>query len=390
MSRRPLIWITALVCAGLAIGGVSILFGKKQLWVGSILPLTGPNASIGLGMRNSLRLAIDEVNRRGGVQGHKIGLVDLDDASLPATAAVDANLLAEDQRILGAVVHYDHDCSTASKVTLSDARVPHILGAITTHEIPDTIGDWEFRLLPHGTEMLTPAFAYAWDILGARKFYYVDDHTTEGREKVWRFRDAMGKRFETSFVGNELFFKPGDSDFSAVVERLRTEAPDFIVFGGRAHDAGLFVKQLREGGVKAPVLAQSHELSQQFIEAAQDKAEGALQIFDGLPLEETAEGKSFLAAYQAAGFREPPGPFGIFAYVEMQALLGAMEKSFLTRPSVRGALANEQFETGLGPVRFFYLGSTYQHRVLYQVIHGHWTPIYTTDAKGALQPLPHP
>ena len=389
MNKKPLIWMAALICACLAIGGGVILLGKKKLWIATILPLTGPNAASGIGMRNAIRLAVDEANGRGGVQGHRIGLIELDDASQVANAGKAARTLAADSRVLAALIGYDHDCWREATATLCAARIPNMMGGVTARQRGGAPNDYEFRLLPDSTQQMDQAFNYAWDVVGARKFIYVHDGSAQGLAAVYDFRHAVGEKIRDRVSGDDTAIRAGETDFSAIIARARNEKPDYILFGGQPREGGLLLKQLREAGITTPFEVQTHELSAEFIASAQEKAEGAVQMFPGLPLEDTPEGKAFLALYEKAGYREPPGPFGLYAYAETQALLGAFDKSFLTRPSVRGALTNEEFETLLGRLRFFFLGSSYQRAVLYQVQKGRWTPFYATDAKGKLQPYAH-
>lgn len=388
MSRKALIATAALLCAALAIGGAAMLLGRKRLWIATILPLTGPNAAAGRGMRNAIRLAIDETNRRGGVQGHPIALAEFDDASDDKRAVEAGSKLVADQRILGAIVHYDHDCSTVTKEMLGVAHVPNILGGIATRELPETVSDFEFRMLPTANAQMKSALDYAWDVVGARKFLYAHDRSTVGREAIYQFRAAFDLKFEKLVLGGDFGVVAGNPDFGPTVAKAVADKPDYILYGGEPRDGAKLLVELRAAGVTAAFQMQSHELSQEFIDAAKDKAEGAVQIFTALPLDATPEGKAFLADYEKA-FHEPPVAYGIFAYAEAQSLLQAMEKSFLTRPSIRGALANEEFDTALGPIRFNYFGSTWQRAVVYQVIHGRWTPIEMTDVKGKLQPLAH-
>jgi len=337
-------------------------------------------------MLNSMRLAVDEANRRGGVKGRTIELMELDDASQDGRAAEAAKRVVGDARVLGVIASYDQDCSTAAASILSNAAVPNIVAAVATRETGST-PDFEFRVLPDGTAQMATAVNYAWDILGARAFLFVHDRSAEGIEPIYEFRYVLEDKLHQRLAGGDIEIKQGDTDFGAVIARALAEKPQYILFGGHPREAGLLLKQLRGAGVNAAFQAQTHVPSAEFIEAAQGSAEGAVQIFQALPLDQYPAGKEFLARYQAAGFREPPGPYGIFGYVEVQALLGAMEKSFLSRPSVRGALAREELDTQLGPLRFNFMGSTYQRAIVYQVIQGRWTQIDATDPTGKLVPI---
>lgn len=355
--------------------------------LGAVFPLSGPQAALGLGMRDSVRLAVEELNARGGVEGRKVKLVELDDASQPDKCAAVARQLGEDKRILGVVGSYDSACFRAAHPIFAAARLPFIPAGVADRDLAVVgLGDAsnEFSILPFGTALMAQAAKYAWDILKARTFAYVDDMSPEGTNAVNQFRYSLGPFFKTVVTGEELVRSP--ADFPAVVAKIKAAAPQFVFYGGTPDHAGAFLKALREAGVQSAFQDGSHYPAQEFIDAAGARAEGALAVFHGIPPEDFPEGRKYLQAYAAHGYRDPPSIYGIYAYAAAQVMLQAMDRSFLIRPSVVGALKNEQFDSVLGPIRFNWVGSSYQTMAIYQVQRGGWAPIFVSG-KGALQPF---
>ena len=72
---------------------------KKTVKLGVIAPLTGPLSELGLGIKNSVDLAIRQANEKGTVPGYEIILAAEDDTADPATGANAANKLASDPQI---------------------------------------------------------------------------------------------------------------------------------------------------------------------------------------------------------------------------------------------------------------------------------------------------
>ena len=391
------------VALAIALGAAAFfLRGPGALRVGVILPFTGPEAAYGLGMRNSIRLAVDEVNSRGGVQGRKVQLVELDDASDPTRAAAAATRLADDARVVAALVHYDHECFSATKLILKKAELPDIVAGVSTMEELEGGGlADEVRLLPYGKPQMKAAAAYAWEVLGARNFLYVREQSRLGLAMTGDFRNALSevRKAPPATITRDLLIRQGDSDFSQALAEVAKDRPDYVLFGGHPREAALLLTRLREAGFTGWFQSATHVPAQEFIDIAKDKAEGALQVFHGVPAGDTPAGKAYLDAYAKHGFAEPPSLYGIFAYAEAQSLLGAMDKSFLTRPSISGALHHEEFPTALGPIRFNYLSSSYQTTAIYKVIQGRWVPIYTAkheripggdEDRVVLEAYPHP
>ncbi len=399
MNRKLVVGAALAVAAAAA--AFFVLRGPGALRVGVILPFTGPNAAFGLGMRDSIRLAVDEANARGGVQGRKVELVELDDASDPTRAVAAATRLADDARVVAALVHYNHDCFSATRLILKKGELPNILAGVSTVEELEGGGlNDEVRLLPYGKPQMKAAAAYAWDVLGARNFLYVREASRLGLAMAGDFRNALGEvRKAPGPITRDILINQGDADFSQVLAQVAKERPDYVLFGGHPREAALLLTQLRAAGFTGWFQSATHAPSQEFIDIAKDKAEGALQVFHGVPVGDTPAGKAYLDAYAKHGFAEPPSIYGIFAYAEAQALLGAMDKSFLTRPSISGALHHEEFQTALGPIRFNYFSSSYQTTAIYKVIQGRWVPIYTArheripggdEDHVVLEAYPHP
>lgn len=378
--------VAAILVLGAGVAWRAGLFGGRALRVGTILPLSGPSAAIGHGMQNSIRMAVADVNSRGGLQGRRVELVELDETQVPAQAEAAANQLAADPSVVAVLAHYDGDCSAATQVVMNAARLPNLVVAVPNREMLSlTRTSTEFRILPLGEVAMNQAAKHAWEILGARSFIYVRDDSNFGLSMVNQIRRALTPYFGHTVTG-EVMVRAGELDFSALVKKVRDEHIQYVFFGGGQREAALLLTQLRAAGVTAWFQTAAHEPSQEFIDVAKADAEGAITVFHGLPTEDLPGGRAFLAAYAAKGFAEPPGAYGLYAYAAAQALLGAMERSFLTRPSITGALGNERLDTALGPIKFHYLGSTYQTAAVYRVVKGKWTPVFATDATNKLVP----
>jgi branched-chain amino acid transport system substrate-binding protein len=382
IHRSKLLIVAA---ALLIVAGAGFFFwqSSRALRVGVLLPLTGPHAAIGLGLRNAIRMAADEVNARGGLQGRKLKLVERDEASVPETAAKEAAALGQDPRVVAVLGTVDQDAYQAAQRALAEARMPFISAGVVDRDITSVgLGAFpsEYGLLPFGTSQEDNAAHYAWDVLGARTFLYAREDNDVGHRLINQFRAATTTLFKTIQTGEEIL--RSDADVAALVAKIKAAPPQYVFYAGGPKQGALLVSQLREASVKSFFQFGGQELSQEFIDLAKGKAEGALAVFPGIPAEDFPEGRAFLQAYAASHFPEPPSAFGIFGYAEAQTLFAAMDRSFLTRPSIAGALKREQLDSALGPIRFFWGASSYQTMAIYQVTQGKWTPIYESSKSG--------
>ena len=375
----------ALALAGL--GAALLIAGRTRaapIRIGVLLPLTGPDAAVGLGMRAAVRLAVEEHNRRGGVKRRAVELVELDDASDMEQARAAATRLIADPTVVVAITGYDADAYTAIQNDLRDGKLAGALVAVSNWDKMRLRGPSEFRIVPFGSTQQKHAAEHAWHTLGARSFAYVTDDTYYGASTVNHFRDGL--RPMLGEPGAEMVVRRGEREFQEVVSQLVARPPDYVFFGGRPLEAALLLGRLRAAGVKSRFQAGTHFPSDEFIAEAKGDAEGALATFHGPPATDLPGGKAFLDAYAAHAYAQPPSIYGLYAYASAQTVLQALERSTLTRPSVTGALSNESFETALGPIKYNYFGSNYQAVVLYEVQGGRWTPVLATDKTGKLQP----
>jgi branched-chain amino acid transport system substrate-binding protein len=361
--------------------------GNRAVRLAAILPLSGADAASGLGMRNAIRLAVAEANARGGVQDRPIRLLELDDGSVPSRTAAAAREVAADERILGAVATYSHDCFLAAQPVLGEAHVPWIPAAADDRGLA-TVGlgmyPTEFSVIPFGAVQMDQATKYAWQVLGARTFAYVRDGSDYSLYLINDFRAGVSTYLGRTATGEERV--ASEAEIPDVVAKLKQASPQYVFFAGKPEIAGKLLLAMRAAGLTSRFQTATHEPSQEIIDLAKEQAEGALSLFAGAPADTSPEGRQFLAGYAAAGFREPPGIYGLVAYAETQVLIQALERSFLTRPSVAGALKREKFDSALGPISFNYAGSSFQTSVIYEVVQGRWKPVYASG-KDPLAPF---
>lgn len=378
----------ALAAAGFGAWRAGLIF-KRPLVVAVIVPLSGPAAAEGAGMRNAAQLAIDEANDRGGVQGYKLKLEVHDEPHELEAGAKLAQALVANPQVVAVTGLASADAYNLLHGPLRDLGMPVVVAAVRSRQRTDLFGtstNTEFGLLPMGEAIQTPCARYAWENLAARNYLHVREFGVAGDLNVTFFRGALSLVSGRREISEEPA-RPGTTDFSELVAKARAKGFDHVYYSGGPVEGGRLLKQLRAGGVGAPFQIAASDSPQAFLDAAGPAAEGAVSCFPGLPDELTPAGTTFLGRYKAHGFNEPPGRNSLFAYVAAQSVVGGLEKSFLIRPSVAGALKSEPVDTVLGKLKYFPGGSSYQSAVVYQVVSGRWTPYLVAGKDGKLAPF---
>lgn len=337
-----------------------------------VAPITGPNAAIGLGMRNSAELAVMQANEKGDLP-FKLELVVLDDASDPATAVNAVNKAASDPEILAAVAHFNSGCALATK----DVFHKYGLSAVIASAIND-------KITLDGYEEITRVIAasevqnvYAGDVatndFGVKKIAVIHDQTDYGKTNAEQFIEKAKENGAEmlSFDGISV----GQQDFSALLTKIKSEEPEMIFFGGLATEAALIKRQMEELDIPSIFMSDSGIHSQTFIDIAGDLGEGALAHGLISPIEDLPKGQDFIKAYDAANFKEFYEAFGPFAYDGANIIIEAVKNAEnLDRASVSQAIRNtKDFEGVLGKTAFDENGQTTLSTIItYVVEDGKW------------------
>ena len=215
--------------------------------------LTGPSSPAGLESLVATRLAIDEVNAKGGIRGRPIELVPFDDASSAETARENLQAIA-DSPCVAVLGHYLSTASLAAGPGYKSARIPALTGTSFVNDL--TRGN-EFYFRAQTTSSLQ----------GRSIAEYLRAVLKEPKVHLVHSRDRFGSSFLQGFA---QAYEPGLLSISGldidpagrigpVTELLDARAgqsgPGVIVIGTGADYIADIVKAVRRGGVKAPIIA---------------------------------------------------------------------------------------------------------------------------------------
>jgi branched-chain amino acid transport system substrate-binding protein len=139
-------WVLLALLPLLAVGAIAWTLQKTEpvpFTIAIVAPLTGPEATIGQEQVRAAQLAVDEINRRGGINDSPVSLLVLDDGSDPDVALRRAQELSQNDDILFVIGHYDGDSTNAASAVYEAAGIPAINASEATNAIvgangPDT------------------------------------------------------------------------------------------------------------------------------------------------------------------------------------------------------------------------------------------------------------
>ena len=358
--------LTCIAALVVAISGTA----RADIVIGSAGPLTNAEALFGSTWMNGMELAIRDANAGGGVAGQKLSLQRDDDGGDPKQGTLVAQKQCDNASILAVIANFN------SGVTIPSSDVYHRCGMpqVTNSSNPKiTQAGYANLFRPIANDLAQGALPadYALKSLGAKRAAIVHDKQAFGQGVAEVFQDTFkkGGGTVTSFNG----VAQTDVDFSALLTTLKNQNPDVIYFGGVMPAIGLFVKQAREFGVRAKIFGADSAFTPDFIAGAgPENAEGSIVSFQAPPYDSSPQLQQFAKAYKDA-FKEDPGPYSGYGYMEVQVIVAAMKGAAqpLKRETIVPAIAKSEVDTILGHVAFHPNGELKQPFVfLYTVKNG--------------------
>lgn len=354
--------------------------------LGSASPLTGPQAHIGVDIRNGVQLAVDDVNAAGlEIGGRKVRLELLaeDDEANPTKATTVAQKLV-DAKVAGVVGHFNSGASIPASKIYSDAGIPQISPGSTNPKYTQQGFKTTFRLVANDDQQGPALARFAVGKLGAKTIAVIDDSTAYGQGLADAF-EATAKAAKANIVARE-HTTDKDTDFKAILTKIKGRKPDLIMFGGIDPQAGPMVKQMQELGIKAKFIGGDGIQTPNFIQLGGQAAEGVMASIPGLPKDQMPGGQQFMAKFKQKFNAEvqlfaPMGYDAVMVFVEAMKRAGSTESA-----KILAELPKTQYQGVIGPIAFDDKGDLQNGPLtIYAVKGGKWE-VVETITPGAAAP----
>ena len=217
---------------------------------------SGAVATYGKDSVDGIKMAIEEVNAAGGVDGKKVELVIYDTKSDLAEATTLATKLMTQDKVVAILGPATSGSFKATIPVANQNKVPVVSGSATADDVtvgPSGVQEYAFRTCFNDSFQGTAAANYAAKTLNAKTAVIIKDNSSD-------YAIGLARNFTTTFtagggkiVGEEAYVA-GDTDFNAILTRARGLQFDVIYLPGYYQEAGLIIKAARELGITAPVL----------------------------------------------------------------------------------------------------------------------------------------
>lgn len=343
--------VAACMAAG-AVAGLTGCGGSKSggdtIKIGTDLEMTGNQAAYGTDAVHGAQLAVEEINKNGGVLGKKLELVSLDNKSEPSEAASAAQKLVDEGVV--AVVAPNMSSNTLAAVPILDgAKIPSVSpGAtnpkVTVNEKTGKVYPYSFRACfidPYQGEVMAN---FAAKTLKVKKAAILIDNSSDYAKGLAKFFQENFTKNGGEIVGTEAYLQK-DTDFNATLTKIKAMNPDFIYVPGYYQEVGLIVKQARAMGITVPFAGGDGWDSTTLAEIAGADALNNTYYSNHYAIQEdNKKVMDFVKAYKGK-FNTDPAVFGALTYDTVYLLAQVIKEA--------GAADPQKIADALGKLKSF-------------------------------------
>jgi branched-chain amino acid transport system substrate-binding protein len=231
--------------------------GAKTVKIGHAASLTGDNSVFGQSENTGLKIAVEELNKKGGILGKQVELISVDTRSDPAEAANAVRRLVDQEKVSFVIGPSQSGSTLAATPVVTQAKIPLIAPAasnpyVTVSKAGQTY-KYVFRVCFIDTYQGIVIADFAYDRLKVRKAAILYDIGSDYSQWLAKyFEDAFVKRGGT-VVAKEAF-RTGELDFRAPLGKIKEAHPDFVFLPVTQKDGALAAKQVRDLGIAGIIM----------------------------------------------------------------------------------------------------------------------------------------
>ncbi|WHY67603.1 ABC transporter substrate-binding protein [Neobacillus sp. SuZ13] len=304
---------------------------SKTIKVGVNLELSGGVASYGESLENGIDIAVDEINKKGGVKGKKIELVKVDNKSEAAEATNGAIKLTSQDKVTAIIGAATSGNTVAQAQIANDTKTILLTPSGTSPNVTvadnGKLNEYVFR-----TSFIDPFQGIVAANFAAKELklnnaaIFADSASDYAKGLAASFKETYEKA-GGKVVAEEAYVAK-DTDFRATLTRIKAKNPQFIFIPGYYEEVGLIVKQARELGITVPLMGADGWDSPKLVELAGAEALNNTFITNhytsGDP-DETIQ--KFVTTYKEKYNGESPNAFNALGYDTVYLLADAIERA---------------------------------------------------------------
>ncbi len=336
-----------LLVAGVVLGFSASAMAAEPIKIGVSGPFTGGSAPMGVSMRDGVKLAVAEINAKGGVLGRQIQLVERDDEAKNERGVQIAQELINKEKVTATVGYINTGVALASQRFYQEAKIPVMnnvaTGSIVTKQFADQPENYVFRNSANDTIQSSMIVHEAIENRKFKKVAILADSTNYGQLGREDLEKALEKKGVKPVVVEKYNLK--DVDMTPQLLKAKQAGAEAVLTYGIGPELAQIANGMEKLGWKVPMIGSWTLSMGNFIDNAGKNGNGARMPQTFIQDPSTPKRKAFIDAYIKAyhppGDRMPSPVSAAQGYDSIYLLAAAIKQAGSTDgPKVRAALEN--------------------------------------------------
>jgi len=292
----PSLKLTAL---SLLLASSGLAMAADPIKIGVDGPFTGGSSSMGVSMRDGVRLAVDEINKSGGVLGRKLEVVERDDEAKNERGVQIAQELINKEKVAALVGYINTGVALASERFFQEAKIPVMnnvaTGSIVTHQFDDQPDNYIFRNAAHDSIQAPMIVEEAITRRGFKKVAILADSTNYGQLGRADLEKALELKGIKPVAVEKFNIK--DVDMTAQLLKAKEAGAEAILTYGIGPELAQIANGMTKLGWKVPMVGSWTLSMANFIDNAGPGGEGARMPQTFIQEATTPKRKAFIENY---------------------------------------------------------------------------------------------
>jgi len=355
---------------------------KKPYKIGAVFDITGPGAPLGTPERDTAQMVVNQINKKGGINGHPVKLIVYDNASDETKCALAVKKLIDSDKV-SAIIGPSSTGTTLAVVPICEKNKIPLISCAAGVKITQPVKPYVFKTAQSDIHAIAKVIEYLRS-RGLKRVAFINDSNafgTSGRDQMRLQAPSAGIK-----IVAEESFDSKDTDMTTQLTRIKAAKPQAIVCWGTNPGPAIVARNKKALKIDVPLLM-SHGISnRKFIELAGDAAEGVIFpsgkiiVADTIPSSDPQKKQllAFASQFKSTYDREADH-FGGHAWDAIHLVLAAMKKVGDNPVKIRSAIENTKGFVGIGGIFNFspkeHNGLSKDAFVMVQIRNGKWIPL---------------
>ncbi len=355
---RKLLCGAAMVALSCGLGVAHAASGTIE--IGMIADLTGPAALSGQHKVDGAKLAVDEINAHGGINGKKIKLIVEDDRGQNQAGVSAYQKLAANQNIVAIIGSIRSTIVQATLPYVARYKIPTMIGG-TDPKLTHVGNQWVFRFRPNDTYASATMAQYAVKTMGSKNVAVLYDTDAFGAAGNALLKAALVK--DGAKVVSDQGYTTATRDYTSFLEKIKSSGADTLAtYMTNSEDEAQMLKQLRQLGLKVKIIGSTSIATAVCIQLAGPAVDGTYGVSDFVADGNDAA-KAFTKLY-VAKYHSQPDVFGGWVYDAVNVL---------SRVIAKDGTAPAAIQKGIRAVKGYHgVEGTYNFDANGDGLHGYW------------------